>query len=247
MLNIAVIATGEPIPVVAERYGDFASMIRRAAGDPLNVAWIVVDARLGLPSCPPKGLAGIVITGSPSSVTEDAWWMRAAKPYLQSAVVLGIPVLGICFGHQLLAAALGGRVVRNPRGREFGLVQARGCSPDPVLALPSGPFPVAMAHEDSVSELPPRSVVLAATEREPHAAVRFAQSCWGVQFHPEFCAGILNSYMAAELNYGRGAPPASNGCPGGPGVPVQVLRSEYAAPPLLPRFVRFAARCVRSK
>src|SRR5690606_26145464 len=104
---------------------------------------------------------------------------------------------GICFGHQLLAEALGGRVEPNPRGREMGTVQIELVERDPLLGADPA-LAVNMSHVDSVVGLPAGAVVLARSERDPHAAIRFADSAYGVQFHPEFDGDVMRRYIDAR-------------------------------------------------
>jgi GMP synthase (glutamine-hydrolysing) len=107
-------------------------------------------------------------------------------------------VLGICFGHQLLGQALGGRVDRNPFGREMGSVPVELVESEPLLGSDAGPFLANTTHVDSVVELPPGARVLARTEREPHAALRFAARVYGVQFHPEIDGEVMRHYLEAR-------------------------------------------------
>jgi GMP synthase (glutamine-hydrolysing) len=120
--------------------------------------------------------------------------MRRREAELAEATRSGIPVLGICFGHQMLAQALGGRVEKNPRGREIGTVELRLSEPDPLLG-DAGHWLVNSSHVDSVIELPQGASLLGSTERDPHSVIRFAPSAWGVQFHPEFDAAIVACYL----------------------------------------------------
>jgi len=104
-------------------------------------------------------------------------------------------VFGICFGHQLLGQALGGRVERNPRGREIGTVKLERRAADPLFESLAEPLTVNMTHVDSIVALPPGATVIARTERDPHAAVRFGEVCWGVQFHPEIEREVMADYV----------------------------------------------------
>ncbi len=139
----------------------------------------------------------VIITGSALSLTEPQPWMRRASERLAALVRRETPTLGICFGHQLLGHALGGRVALNPRGREMGTVRYEALLPDPVLG-PAGSWPVNATHLDSVVELPPGATVLGTTALEPHAAVRFGPAAWGVQFHPEIDGAVMREFIAAR-------------------------------------------------
>src|SRR5690606_28188241 len=139
----------------------------------------------------------VIITGSALSVTEALPWKAAVSARLRELVSADVPVLGICFGHQLLAHALGGRVSTNPNGREMGSGPFSLLEDDEVLGA-RGTFLVNNTHVDSVVELPPGARVLGHTALEPHSAVRFGPWAWGVQFHPELDADVLRDYFVAR-------------------------------------------------
>jgi GMP synthase (glutamine-hydrolysing) len=157
-----------------------------------------VDLRERTPLPDPTELAGVVVSGSSASVTERAPWMLRAQQYLRALVHQRIPTLGICFGHQLLGQALGGEVIRNPRGREIGTVDFEIVGHDPLLSSATAPFQVNATHVDTIRLLPEGARVLARTARECHAAVRFSEAAWGVQFHPEMDAGIAREHLNAR-------------------------------------------------
>jgi GMP synthase (glutamine-hydrolysing) len=126
--------------------------------------------------------AGIVLSGGPASVLS-----QGAPDLDRELLGLGIPVLGICYGLQLLVHRLGGRVERAD-DREYGRATLRSQRDDPLLAdLPGGDERVVwMSHGDRVLDLPPDFQVLASSENSPFAAVRHTRRpIWGVQFHPE--------------------------------------------------------------
>lgn len=190
-----VLVTGKPVPAVERRRGGFADLIRGAARDAWTGAWLDVDLPAGDVPPPPDAVAALIVTGSAASVLDqDAWSLRGQR-YLADAVSRGLPILGICYGHQMLAAALGGRVAHNPRGREIGTVDFEVVVSDPLFDPDIQPRRANMTHVDVVSELPPGAVLLARTALDPNAAVRFTPSTWGVQFHPEMDRDVIFGYV----------------------------------------------------
>ncbi|HEX6993917.1 MAG TPA: glutamine amidotransferase [Gammaproteobacteria bacterium] len=197
MAPLSIWVTGEPVPPATARAGSFADMIRATTGAAWPGAWSVVDAtdeRAALPAA--DDVSGVIVTGSPARIADQLSWMRRVQDALANLVDANVPVLGICFGHQLLGMALGGRSGPNPRGREIGTVTLTLHASDPVVNGPQS-FPVSMTHLDVVRELPPGASVIASTALDPYAAIRFAENAWGVQFHPEMDAEIIGDYIAS--------------------------------------------------
>lgn len=190
---VVVVVTGAPIESARLRRGGFGALLRDALGAH-KPRFVEVDAARQ-PLGDLRGFRAVVVTGSAASVVERAPWMLATEARLRDAVEAGTPVLGICFGHQLLGQALGGRVAKNPRGREIGTVRLELLREDALLDRAHDPFFVNMTHLDSVVELPPGAQVLARSALDPHAAVRFGPRAWGVQFHPEIDAEVMADYV----------------------------------------------------
>jgi GMP synthase (glutamine-hydrolysing) len=195
--SIVVLVTGDPVPEARAKRGDFVDLIRQAAPTFGTLGWVAHDVR-GLDVIPDLTTASaVIVTGSAASVTEALPWIERTSECLRALVTLEVPVLGICFGHQLLGHALGGRVSLNPRGREIGSVTLTRAVGDPVIGEP-GTVVVNMTHLDSVVELPPGARRVGSTRQEPNAAVRFGPSAWGVQFHPEIDAQVMRFYFEAR-------------------------------------------------
>lgn len=117
-----------------------------------------LDARTS-PALPnPADIAGVVVTGSHAMVSERAAWSERLGQWLKRCVDAEVPVLGICYGHQLLAHALGGRVGDHPAGLEIG-THAVELTPaarqDPLFAALPESFPAQFVHRQSALELPP--------------------------------------------------------------------------------------------
>lgn len=127
-----------------------------------------------------EGVRGIVISGGPASVYEpDA-------PRVDPAIFdLGCPVLGLCYGHQMIAWRLGGEVRRGEKG-EYGLAWLETLGQDPLFAGAEGRQPIWMSHRDTVTRVPPGFAILGATDTCPVAAMGDrARRIYGLQFHPE--------------------------------------------------------------
>jgi GMP synthase (glutamine-hydrolysing) len=196
-----IVVTGEPLPVTRELRGDFSHLIREATGDVWRGAWQASDARLADELPRPTDVAGLIITGSAASVTSREPWMLRLEAYLRDAVARGTPTLGICFGHQLLAQALGGRVVKSPAGREIGTVRVELVESDGLLGDAGRSFPANMTHLDAVVDLPPGARVLARTALDPNAALGFSERVYGVQFHPEVDGEVMLHYVNAREQF----------------------------------------------
>lgn len=168
-------------------------------------AWVEHDVRdMEAPLPGTTDADGVIVTGSSSSVTERAAWMLRTESFLRELHAASVPLFGICFGHQMIAQALGGRVAKNPRGREIGTVHVRVAplpahlSPEPILhGLPST-FTANATHVDSVVELPPGARVFAETDLEPHAVFSVGETTKCVQFHPEIDGDAMRGFVDAR-------------------------------------------------
>jgi len=129
------------------------------------------------------GFDGVVVTGSRSSVYWDEAWIPQLVDYVAEVADAGVPILGVCYGHQVLAEALGGRVT-GMDGFEIGYNTVRHRGDDELFTDVPESFTVFTTHGDAVVDLPPGATLLAENEYGVHA-FRKGHS-WGVQFHPEY-------------------------------------------------------------
>ena len=150
-----------------------------------------------------KSCLGVVITGAHCMVTDDLPWSLAIETWIPALVQAEVPLLGICYGHQLLARAMGGQVGFHPGGKEVGTVLVR-CRPqsrkDPLFGTLPLRFPVHATHAQSALSLPPAATLLAENDFEPHHAFRVGPCAWGVQFHPEYNSGVMQEYITAQAD-----------------------------------------------
>jgi GMP synthase (glutamine-hydrolysing) len=206
-LPILILKTGEAPPPVKSRFGDFEDWIALGMGQPvdsLDVASVYLGA--SLPSA--NRISGVIVTGSPAMVTDRPDWSEASARWLANIVVEdSVPVLGVCYGHQLLAHGLGGEVGPNPKGREMGTVEVTFHDEDDAAAggadgieriFDEGVYSSHMSHVESVLRPPEGARVLAHSTLDPHSVIAFGPRQWGVQFHPEFDRAIMRAYIEAR-------------------------------------------------
>ncbi|HLT14881.1 MAG TPA: glutamine amidotransferase [Marinobacter sp.] len=197
--RVVILKTGTTYPQIKDHFGDFDAWFVRGLSSQLNLT--IADVTQAPPPGEPGDWQGIVITGSPAMVSDLAPWSEQAATWLKQAVEAGVPVLGVCYGHQLLAHALGGKVGYHPRGRETGTHSIKlfeTAKSDPLFSLFPREFPAQLTHKQSVLELPPGAVLLGESAFEPHQAFRIGENAWGVQFHPEFTDQIMKAYLEVQ-------------------------------------------------
>ncbi|HEY7738823.1 MAG TPA: glutamine-hydrolyzing GMP synthase [Candidatus Limnocylindria bacterium] len=170
---------GDPETIVVLDFGgQYAQLIARRIRE-LNVYSVLLPHDTPWQEITAREPLGIVLSGGPASVYDaDA---PQADPRLWDGT---IPVLGICYGVQLMAHQLGGRVAPAER-REYGPATVHPSGDDPLLAGLADEAPVWMSHGDSILEPPPGFRAIAATESTPYAALTNDRGLMGLQFHPE--------------------------------------------------------------
>jgi GMP synthase (glutamine-hydrolysing) len=197
MKALHILKAGSKLPSLADVAGDFHDWILHAM-QPADFPVNIIDARHTDPLPDMQDIAGIVVTGSSAMVTDKEPWSERAADWLRHAVDSNTPVLGICYGHQLLAYALGGKVSDNPAGIEVGTVAttlSAEAKDDELFKGLSSPLKVQASHKQSVRLLPTHAIRLASSVMEANHAFRFGDRVWGLQFHPEFDAQITRHYV----------------------------------------------------
>lgn len=143
--------------------------------------------------------AGLVVLGGEMGANDDAdhSCLAPTKSLIASVVRARQCFLGICLGHQLAAVALGGEVVRNPRGQATGLTPVMltpAGRADPLLSSVSPDARAVQWNQDIVSRLPQEASTLATAPDGAIQAARFGEHAWGVQFHPEASPAVFNGW-----------------------------------------------------
>jgi GMP synthase (glutamine-hydrolysing) len=194
--RILLYQCGETDPNLQPHIGDYQMWFARVLGSDyvfeVHFAFDKPHHRL-------SGYDAMVLTGSPRSLVEPEPWMDDAAAFVRKADDAGVPVLGVCFGHQLIGYAYGGRVRTNPNGWEVGTVEVTltvdGVS-DPLFAGLPETLRVNQSHRDEVGELGPTTRVLAAGAHTPNQAIGVGDHVRGVQFHPEMNAPVIQRLIA---------------------------------------------------
>ena len=231
---LLIIAAGRPVKEL-RRHGGFDRWIRVAAGlrrDEVEVA----DVESGDPLPPHGRFCGAIISGSAAMVTDRLDWSERTAAWLNEAAHAGFPLMGICYGHQLLAHALGGEAGDNPDGRCMGTIEVElhaAASQDRLFAGLPKRFAAHATHVQIAQRLPDEAVALAQATHDPFHAFRWREYTWGVQFHPEFSAGHMRGYIKARADALRAEGQDSDAL-------LRAVRPAPVARRVLRRFARLA-------
>ena len=192
MTNVAILKTGAPPLALAERHGDYPAMFGALLGDGLTT----FDVQAGeLPD--PDAFDGAVITGSSAGVYEDHDWLPPLFDWIRAARGR-TRLVGVCFGHQAMAQALGGEVRQSDKGWGVGLHRYDVVSEEPWMTPPASGVAVPASHQDQVQTLPPGARVTLASDFTPFGGLAWGDDAISMQFHPEFTPAY-----AADLAEGR--------------------------------------------
>jgi len=203
MKPFLIIRTGGTFPETIKQRGDFEDWTAASMGlDESDYRVINVQADEPLPS--PEEFVGCAITGSHDMVTDEALtWVLPAIEWIKQAMAADLPIIGICFGHQLLAHALGGEAGFHPNGPEIGTFEISltdAAADDPLFSQTPTSFHGHTTHYQCARTLPETATLLAASKHEPNQAFRLGRHTWGVQFHPEFMAEDMRTYIDRQAD-----------------------------------------------
>ncbi|KAH7688571.1 putative glutamine synthetase protein [Dioscorea alata] len=202
----AVLSAGYATEYIERVHGGFARMLARLLGDPeTNERWDtyhVVDGDFSFLD-EAEAFDGFVITGSISDAHADDEWILSLRDAVQELYRLKKRVLGICFGHQIIARALGGATGRAEVGWELGVktlvVDSLKIGEIYGIEFPSR-VGVIESHRDQVSAIPPQAVVLASSEKTKFEMFAIGDHILGIQSHPEFSKDVMMDIIENRLS-----------------------------------------------
>jgi GMP synthase-like glutamine amidotransferase len=202
-MKVAILETGRPPRDLASSFGDYPAMFERLLADGFDFE--TFDVLSGELPGDPSHFDAYIITGSPAGVYDDQDWIARLSDFIRSAC--DRKMVGVCFGHQAMAQALGGRVEKSGRGWGIGLHRYRIDEAEPWMD-PVCQIAVPVSHQDQVVAQPPNTKVLASSQFAPFAALAWTdRPAISVQFHPEFDPG----FAKALIDYRRDRLPDPDG------------------------------------
>ena len=192
-MRLAILETGRPPGDLPERFGDYPSMFERLLGDQFEIE--IFEAGSGqLPA--PSNHQAYLITGSPAGVYDPLPWIPPLLEFIRDSKQA--KMVGVCFGHQAMAQALGGEVEKSPKGwgtglHRYDIVERRSWMDS------SEPISVPVSHQDQVVVQPPNTQVVAASDFTPFAALAWTdRPAISFQFHPEFTPDYAKALIRAR-------------------------------------------------
>jgi GMP synthase-like glutamine amidotransferase len=194
-MKLAILETGRPPGNLAEEFGDYPAMFQQMLGNGFEVESFDVPSEQ-LPE--PSAHHAYLITGSPAGVYDPLPWIEPLQQFIRAAK--DSKMIGICFGHQVMAEALGGHVEKSDKGWGAGLHRYRLVRSEPWIDT-QGTIAVPASHQDQVVIRPPNAEVVAASDFTPFAALAWTdRPAISFQFHPEFSPGFAKALIEKRFD-----------------------------------------------
>lgn len=194
MTRIAILETGAPPAALAAAHGDYPAMFRDLLGEGFDFRTFDVQAG-EWPD--PEAFDAAIITGSSAGVYETDGWIAELLDWIRSARGR-TRLVGVCFGHQAMAQALGGRVEKSSRGWGVGLHRYQVVSPEPWMAPAAATVAIPASHQDQVVEAPAEARVLLRSDFTPFAGLAWDKDAISMQPHPEFTPAFATALTAGR-------------------------------------------------
>lgn len=195
-MKLAILETGRPPGGLAQRFGDYPAMMAQMLGPGFQIE--TFDVANGQVPSDPSAHGAYLITGSPAGVYDPLPWIPPLCEFIRSAKASRM--VGVCFGHQVMAEALGGHVEKSDKGWGVGLHRY---AVNPVGPWMDGAREIAVpvSHQDQVIAQPPNTEVVAASDFTPFAAFAWTdRPAISFQFHPEFTPDFAKALIAERYD-----------------------------------------------
>ena len=202
-MKLTIIQTGEVPAPLRGRFGPYRKMFETMFdGTGESFSYELVAASDGEPLPEPGKLQGIVLTGSPAGVYDDYPWLDPLRDFIRDAYGKRVPMLGVCFGHQIMADALGGDVRKSEKGWGLGRHSYAVKGRPGFMAAAPDMLAVACSHQDQVITPPDEAEVILASDFTPNAGLAYRNgAALSFQPHPEFSDDY--ALALAELRRGK--------------------------------------------
>ena len=190
-MKLAILETGRPPGRLAEEFGDYPMMFQKLLGFGFETE--SYDAQAGeLPSDPGEHHA-YLITGSPAGVYDPLPWIEPLQQFIRDAK--DSRMVGVCFGHQVMAEALGGHVEKSDKGWGAGLHRYDVVRHEPWMDAAAA-IAAPASHQDQVVIQPPNTQIVARSDFTPFAALAWTdRPAISFQFHPEFSPAFAKALI----------------------------------------------------
>ena len=197
MKKLYIIKCGSTFDSIKNDFKDFEHWIMdKFENKDKNIVIINAQENEKLPTLTKND--AVILTGSHSMVTQEESWSLEVEKWLPKLIEDKVPLLAICYGHQLLAKSLGGVSGYHENGIEIGSVDINleeNAKDDEIFSKLQNSFKAHTIHSQTVIKLPKNATRLAFNNHDKNHAFRVGNCAWGVQFHPEFDENIMNLYI----------------------------------------------------
>ncbi|RZJ05806.1 MAG: type 1 glutamine amidotransferase [Brevundimonas sp.] len=197
MTRIAILETGRPPEHLRDAFDDYPARFRALLGE--GVPTVRFDVLEGHLPEDPAAFTGAIITGSAAGVYDDLPWIGDLVDWLRAARGK-TRLVGICFGHQVMAHAFGGRVEKSDKGWGVGLHRYDIRTDEPWMHPRARTIAIPVSHQDQVLAVPGDARVIASSAFTPYAGLAWGEDAMSFQCHPEF----QPAYAAALVEGRRG-------------------------------------------